>query len=210
VKGPDFNTARQYALDLLAENLPPGLYYHSLAHTRDEVAPAAARLSVCQNLSEADALLLNTAVYYHDLGFTVQRDDHERVSAAIAADALPRFGYRPDQIAIIQATILVTNLSRPPQNLIEMIIIDSDLDVLGRRDYLPRNVDLRMELESCCYRLTDLEWYSRQYRFIAGHLYHTTCAQQMRNEGKRHNTAAMQALLARSRMALQRTPMLIQ
>ena len=42
---PDFKRARQYALERLERELPPTLIYHSLAHTRDDVVPAAERLA---------------------------------------------------------------------------------------------------------------------------------------------------------------------
>ena len=47
-------------------------------------------------------LLLRTAAYFHDLGFVEQREQHEAIGARVAAETLPRFGYRPDQIALIQ------------------------------------------------------------------------------------------------------------
>ncbi len=42
---PDFERARQYALERLERELPASLTYHCLAHTQDDVVPAVERLA---------------------------------------------------------------------------------------------------------------------------------------------------------------------
>src|SRR5262249_11139094 len=135
----NFEYARAYALQRLERELPPALTYHSLAHTRDDVAPATLRLAAIAGISGEQRMLLHTAAYYHDIGFVVQRADHELASARIAAEILPTFGYGPAQIAIIHSMIMATKLPQSPRTLLEQLLADADLDALGRTDFMSRN-----------------------------------------------------------------------
>jgi uncharacterized protein len=94
----NFQRARHYDLTRLAHELSPALRYHSLAHTRDDVVPAAERLATLEGVDGEALLLVRTAAYYHDLGFVIQRADHEGASAQIAATILPDYGYTPAHI----------------------------------------------------------------------------------------------------------------
>src|SRR5690242_11544862 len=104
----NFERARAYALTRLERELPAALTYHSLAHTRDDVAPATLRLAAVAGVCGEQRMLLHTAAYYHDIGFVMQRVDHEAAGARIAAQQLPRFGYTPPQIEIIHGMIMAT------------------------------------------------------------------------------------------------------
>ena len=197
---PDFHLARQYALTRLEEQLSPLLIYHSINHTRDDVLPAAQRLARLEGLSPEEELLLYTAVLYHDIGFTVQVDNHEPISAQIAAQMLPSFGYSPRQIRQIGEMILVTKLFTPPKTLSEAIMVDADLDVLGRKDFLRRNHDLRREANLLGRKSTDEQWLTQQIKFMNVHCYRTISAQSLRNAQKQRNllilTAQMEKLAA--------------
>ena len=195
----DFEAARQYALERLEHDLSPALVYHSLRHTRDEVYPAAERLSEMEGVDEDALMLLRTAALYHDVGFTRQRKDHELVSIRVAYEVLPAWGYRPDQLEIIRGMIMATRLIDPPQTLLEEIIVDSDLDVLGRADFLKRNYDLRIESEAYGLVFSDEIWYSQQLGFLNWHRYRTASARRLREARKQENVALMVDLLARAR-----------
>jgi uncharacterized protein len=192
---PSLERARDYALARLEQELAPELRYHSLAHTRDEVVPAAARLADLEGVEGEDLLLLLTAAVFHDIGFVEQRVGHEAASARIAAQILPRFGYTPAQISVIRDLILATELGRSPRTLLEKIMADADLDGLGRDDYMQRNQDLRAELEAFGLRLADEEWFNQQVQFLRWHRYHTGAARTLRQAGKQRNIQAVQVLL---------------
>ena len=195
---PDYEGARAYALARLENQLSPSLSYHSLYHTRDDVLPAAERLALLEGISADDLLLLQTAVIYHDLGFTIQVDNHEVLSAQIAAEILPSFGYLPDQIEKIRGMILVTKLFTPPHSLLEAIMVDADLDVLGRDDFFKRNLDLRTEIARLGRPQTDMQWYSQQLKFMQIHRYRTISAQATRNALKSHHVKTLAGLLMSS------------
>ena len=196
----NFEHARAYALGRLERELPATLTYHSLSHTRDDVAPATLRLAVIAGVSGEQRMLLHTAAYYHDIGFVVQRADHEAIGARIAAETLPRFGYTPRQIDIIHGLIMATRLPQSPRNLLEQLMADADLDALGRADFPTRNQALRDELAAYGCHWDDLEWYRDQLSFLVSHNYWTDAARLVRGEQKKQNVEMIVDLIERWQM----------
>lgn len=49
---PDFDTAKEFALQLLETRLSPQLIYHSVEHTRDGVVPTAQKLAEMEGISD--------------------------------------------------------------------------------------------------------------------------------------------------------------
>jgi uncharacterized protein len=194
----DYESAKSYALKRLAQDLNPQLFYHSLYHTRDEVLPAAQYLGEKEGVIGDAFQVLMTAVFYHDIGFTMQYENHENASAAIAIEVLPRYGFSPDQVAVIHGIIMATRLPQTPDTLLEKIMADADLDVLGKPDFLPRNQDLRRELEAQGRFINDLQWYSGQVNFIRNHQYWTATARQWRGPQKQRNLIELEQLLIQS------------
>ncbi len=196
---PDFECAKQYALERLEHELPPHAYYHSVQHTRDDVLPAARRFADLEGVTGHDWLCLLTAACFHDVGHIRQRIDHETVSAAIAADVLPQFGYDDEQIALVQRLILTTRWPPHPQTLLEKIIADADMDSLGRDDFLQTSLNLREELAGYGVDMTEEQWYATQLEFLESHRYFTNAAQRLRGDQKQRNIALVKRLLAEAR-----------
>jgi uncharacterized protein len=194
--GLNFDLMKAYAVERLASELPDTMYYHSLAHTRDEVVPAAEHLAHQEGVTGVDLILLLTAAYFHDLGFVEQSLDHEAISARMAKEALPKFGYNPDQISVITSIIMATKLPQSPHTILEQIMADADLDVLGRCDYMSRNQALREELAAHGNLMSDEQWYSRQLKFLQAHQYFTQAARNLRGPKKQQNMSMLVELLA--------------
>ncbi len=196
---PDFERAKHYAFERLRHDLHPNLDYHTLAHTREDVLPAAERLAAIERVDQESLLLLRTAACYHDIGFVERRDEHEVASAQIARAVLPQFGYQTDQISAIHGMIMATRLPQSPHTLLEEILADADLDSLGREDFLPLSMALRDELTAFGAPTNDQEWYARQLTFLRGHRYFTVAASTLRDTQKRRNMTALTTLLAACR-----------
>ncbi len=193
---PDFEAAKQYALSRLEDELSPDLLYHSFAHTKDHVLSAVMRLATMMNIGQEDKKLLEVAACYHDIGFLIQQEEHERIGSDMTRQVLPRFDFTPDQIERIIGMIMATRVPQTPSNMLEEIMADADLDVLGREvDFWSRNQDLRSELASYGEVLTDAEWNSRQFHFLSGHNYFTIAAQTLRNAGKEKHIASLRERL---------------
>jgi uncharacterized protein len=195
----NFEGAAQYALERLTRELSPQLFYHSLRHTREDVLPAAERLAELEGVRGAELVLARIAALYHDIGFTIQARDHEALGIRIVGEVLPRFGFNETEIALVQGMIQATKLPQTPQTLLEQIIADADLDVLGRDDFLLRNNHLRQELAALGTPTTDEQWYSGQLKFLQSHRYFTAAARQLRDAQKQHNREALRGLLAQVR-----------
>ncbi len=203
MKQPDFEQARRYALERLEQELSLQLVYHSLWHTRDDVAPAAERLAALEGVTGEDLLLLKTAAFYHDIGFIERRVDHEEAGARIAAEVLPGFGYNPMQIELIRGMILATKVPQSPTTRLEQILADADLDVLGREDvFLLRLQNLRDELAAFGVVMTDEEWYNAQLKFLQAHRYFTPAARSLRDTQKKHNLEIIIGLVGQFRSGL--------
>jgi uncharacterized protein len=185
---PDFAGANTYARQRLAE-LPTILTYHNRAHTCDDVVPAVAYLVAQEGVAPRDTELVRTAAFFHDLGFTMGPQDHEAGSVHIAGAILPQYGFRPTDIEAIAGMIFATRLPQQPHTLLEMILADADLDVLGRDDFPLRHAALRAEVTALGGLLTDRQWYCAQWRFLVEHRYFTVSAHERRADRKQGNLA---------------------
>jgi len=192
--GPAFDQAWRYAYGRLAHELSPLLVYHSAAHTRDDVVPAAEHLALTIGVAEDSLLLLQTAAWFHDLGFIRQRTDHETASILIARHALPRFGFASEHVALVEQLITATRLPQRPQTLLQQILADADLDSLGRDDFLATSLALRDELAAFGVTNTLGDWYAQQLRFLQTHRYYTDAARALRDAGKQCNIELLQTL----------------
>lgn len=193
---PDFERARQYAVDRLTLQLAPELAYHTAWHTCDDVVPAVERLVAHERITAADFLLLRTAAYFHDIGFVEQRLEHEAASVRIARAVLPAFGYDDAALDAVSAIIMATRLPQQPTSVLGALLADADLDVLGRADFWPRNVLLRAELAAFEAPMSDEHWFRGQLTFLEQHRYWTAAARRLREERKQTHIAELQALLA--------------
>ena len=196
---PDYEGANQYALGRLEQDLAPALVYHNLAHTRDDVVPAAEYLTSLAGVDGESLQLLRTAAYYHDIGFVEQYVEHEAIGMRIARRVLPRFGYSPEHIQTICGIILVTQMPQTPHTLLQEIMADADLDLLGRDDFWVKNQALRTERTAYGMIARDEEWYSGQLRFLQTHHYFTTYATSLRSAKKQQHIEQLTALIEKCR-----------
>ncbi|PJF44063.1 MAG: phosphohydrolase [Phototrophicales bacterium] len=195
---PDFEGAKQYAFDRLERELDEKLTYHSIAHTRDDVLPAVERLAHHVGITGERLLLLKTAAVFHDLGFVENTEghDHESRSARIVREVLPNFGYTTEQINTICRLIMATKVPQQPEDLLESLLVDADLDSLGRSDYFTVSGNLRRELSNFGIVHSDLEWYQWQLEFLSMHDYFSEAARELRDHGKQHNINIVSKILA--------------
>lgn len=192
---PNISQAIDFALNQLRRELPEKLTYHNLWHTEEDVLPGSIRFAQHSGVSEEDLRLLEVAAAFHDLGFTETYANHELVGTRIAAQVLPGLGFSGRQIETIMGMIMATRLPQSPRNLLEEILADADLDVLGRADFLSRNEALRQEWANYG-RETPLEqWYEGQLAFLKNHTYFTPAARMLRNETKKKNIRILEEKL---------------
>lgn len=178
-----FKQAGKYIIGKLSEQLPQHLSYHSVAHTQDVYAAAEA-IGTQEGISARDMKLLLTAAWYHDAGFLNGAKDHEEASCRIAQNTLPGFGYTAADIETICGLIRATKIPQSPQNHLEEILADADLDYLGRDDFFTIGQKLYNELSVLDIVHTEEEWNRLQVRFLENHHYFTRSAINSRQEMK--------------------------
>ena len=190
----NFEGAREFIRQKLSGELSPKLSYHSLAHILD-VSDIAEKLAELEGIQGEELTLLLTAVWFHDSGFLVGANEHEKVSCRIAREHLPSFGYSAQQIERIEGIIMATRIPQTPHNLLEEIICDADLDYLGRDDFWTTGHKLFTELNSNGTILNENDWNKRQVAFLEKHHYFTQSAIRLRKASKDQNLEMVRSKL---------------
>lgn len=189
-----FTDIQELILDKLEKELPDYLYYHNVKHTVDVVTEAEL-IGWAEGCTDEEILILKTAGLFHDVGHTVSYDDHEFHSSEIAREMLPEYNYSQEQIEKICSLIMATKLPPKPENLLEEIICDSDLDYLGRSDFIPVSNTLFEELKARNKMGSLNEWNKIQVKFISGHQYFTKTARSLREVNKQLQIERIQSLI---------------
>ena len=163
---------KEKIFDDLSNILDENYSYHNLDHTK-RVIRAAVDIGSNYDLSDKDWRCLLTACLLHDYGFIESHVEHEKISAKLSSQILPKYGFSENEIEIINSLILVTKLEKKPKNLLESIIRDSDLEYLGSEDFIKISPLLKKEWINCEVVKSDSEFYKIQYEFILNHSFYT-------------------------------------
>ena len=167
--------------------LMPQLPYHKFQHAMD-VYSMAMTCATLEKISPDDRFILATAAMMHDVIFKLKAKDNEERSAELARIYLPQIGYTKDQTEKVSRIVLATKMPTNPKALLEEIICDSDVDNIGRDDFLAKNELIREELgipES-------YEWYKENLRFLKSQKFYTASARKYRGYGLEHNIKMLQ------------------
>ena len=189
-----FTDIQEIILDKLENELPDYLFYHNVKHTVDVVTEVEL-IGWGEGCSDEEILLLKTAGLFHDAGHTIAYDNHEFFGTQIAREILPGYNYTPGQIERICSIIMSTKLPPKPSDLLESIICDSDLDYLGRSDFIPVSNTLYEELKAQDKMKSLNDWNKLQVKFISGHQYFTKTARSLREVNKQLQIERIQNLI---------------
>ena len=191
-----FMPIQQHVISKLKNNLPPQLTYHCLAHTLDVLAQAQ-KIATAEGITDPNELLiLKVAALYHDMGFILSYHDHEAQGCEIVKQELPEFGFSPAQVKKVCGLIIATKIPQCPQNQLEQIICDADLDYLGRDDFSKIANNLYLELKNYNKLTEEDEWNVLQVKFLEKHTYFTRYAQQNREAVKQAHLQTLRATVS--------------
>jgi class 3 adenylate cyclase/predicted metal-dependent HD superfamily phosphohydrolase len=179
----NYYKAEKHIMKVLEEQLSPKLHYHSITHTKD-VVKSIERIALLEGVTDEGLFLLKSAATYHDAGFIESYDENEIIGARLAEEILPNYGYSKEHIDIIKQLIYVTAIPHLPNNHLEEIICDADLDYLGREDFHEIADKLRVELREYGKINSDRKWDEIQVAFLTNHKYFTKTAIQTRDVRK--------------------------
>lgn len=185
-RAPDYILMTKEIVKLIKMNLPKNIYYHTEKHALN-VMNAVEFLGFGEEIYDEDILLLKTAALFHDIGFIERYEDNEEIGARIASELMPNYGFNAEQIEKVVKLILATKLDHKPQNIMEEIMKDADLDYLGRNDFEDISNKLRREFIENKVINSEQEFNKMQVEFLKSHNFLTDTAKSWRIEKKEEN-----------------------
>ncbi len=192
-----FMDIQEELLDYLEQKLPDDLFYHNIKHTIDVITEVEL-IGWAEGVSEENILLLKLAALFHDAGHVISYKDHEHYGTIMARQKLANHNFDYEQIETVCRLIMATKMPPKPKDLLEQIICDSDLDYLGRADFIPVSKTLYQELRERNLIGTWEEWNKLQLKFISKHQYFTSTAIGIREVNKQQQIDRLQELIRES------------
>ncbi len=181
-------------LDYLEHNLPKNLYYHNVKHTIDVITEVEL-IGWAEGISEEELLVLKIAALFHDAGHIINYENHEYHSAVMAREKMASYDFPEEYIDQVCKLIMATKLPPRPNNILEQIMCDSDLDYLGRTDFLPISNNLYEELKERNLIDSFNDWNKRQLDFIKNHQYFTKTAIKLREVNKQKQIKRLKKII---------------
>mgnify|MGYP000890015787 FL=1 len=174
---------KKYLAHKFKSAIPPELSYHTWDHVLG-VLDVCNKYAKRYGITGRDAYLLRSAALIHDLGFLWTYTDHEEEGVEFTKRELPAWGYTSEDIKKIDGMILATQIPQKPQNLLEEIICDADLDYLGTDNFYTIGETLFEEFKAMGQIKSRADWNKLQINFLKGHRYHTPFARKYREPVK--------------------------
>lgn len=179
--------AQIYAQEILKNQLPDNIIFHSFNHTKN-VVQAIQEIGMHSGMNDSEMEILELAGWFHDLGYTTTTKNHEDKSAEIAKEFLTAKKYAPENTSQVIGCILATKMPQNPKNKLEEVICDADLVHLGKEEYLEISELLQEELEQILDKeIGDRDWYLNNKSFIENHEFFTKYARKKYAERVRKN-----------------------
>ena len=195
IEKADIKAIEDFIFKKLEKELPDGLFYHGLHHTRD-MYQSAVEIAEQENIEGNDLNLVRVAALFHDSGFTTTYEDHEEAGCAILKKELPRFGYSPEEVETICGMIMSTKVPQTATTSLERIICDADLDYLGTDKFERIGNTLLEELNSRGAGLDEMKWNELQINFLKNHEFYTETCIKLREPVKQQHLEMLMELVA--------------
>ena len=160
--------------------------YHDSRHTEDVIRQVQ-EISYREGVTPDEIDILKLAALYHDLGFLVQRANHESAGVDLFMQEASDSEISVSDKEHVARLIMVTKIPQQPTTLLECIICDADLDYLGREDFPAIAEFLYLELKSCGEMSDRQRWNEIQLSFLGAHKYHTDSSRKLRGNGLDNN-----------------------
>lgn len=190
----DISNLKHFVETRLYSDFPAHMPYHSIRHVID-VYESVTRIADDEGVSIEEKELLQAAALLHDYGFIECRDGHEEVSCKYARHFLPQFGFNEAKINTICSLITATKIGHKPTSTLEKIIMDADLEYLGRDDFDEIVNLLYQELSAVGIITNAQQWVQFQLNFLKTHKFQTHSAIKMREHNKQKQITILEQSL---------------
>ena len=161
-----------FVINLLKTKISSNYFYHNYEHTL-YVIDKVIEIGEQENCTTKELELLSTAALWHDTGYINAYKGHEEESCILARQYLPGYGYGIDDIDRICGMIMATKIPQSPQNKLEEIIADADMEYLGTSHAVTGAHNLFKELNALDPSLTEQDWNKTEIDFLTAHHYFT-------------------------------------
>ena len=175
---------KNFILQKIGNEIPDTLKYHGIHHTI-EVYDTCNKYIKRLKLAPKEGYLLRSAALLHDIGIMWNYGNHEESGMEYARKILPDWGYSKNDIERICGMVAATRIPQQPQNLLEQIICDADLDYLGTDKLYSIGETLFEEFKIYGIVKDEESWDKLQINFLDAHRYHTDFAKRNREPVKR-------------------------
>jgi predicted metal-dependent HD superfamily phosphohydrolase len=176
-----------YVSGYLSKHLDKAFCYHDFFHTFS-VVNASDMLCTTTGISKPQQRILLVAAWFHDTGYTIQMDEHEKASAIIAEKFLKERGIDEEEIELVKNCILATQYPQHPKNELEQILCDADMLHLSADHFMERSALLRKEWDvTKNQQYTDKEWCELNIAFLNNHEFHTGYCRELFDKVRKVN-----------------------
>ncbi|TVZ55999.1 putative metal-dependent HD superfamily phosphohydrolase [Lutibacter sp. Hel_I_33_5] len=184
--------AEKVVFKLLNEGLENNYVYHNLSHTQRVVEKTNEFIEALKiEGGSAENLLL--ASWFHDVGYTKGKENHEEESIRVLTDFLKSQKISDDRIQVVSKLILATKMEHLPKNDFEKIIRDADCSHLGSKSFNDHAALLRKEWELTENKqFSESEWTDLNLEFLTQkHRFYTDYALKNWSKTKGKNVASL-------------------
>lgn len=139
--------ADKFITQLLSSRTPETCIYHTLEHTR-MVVERVDELALALGLTEEQHTIVCIAAWFHDSGFTIERENHENESCRIAREFCEENNLPEKLILEVEKCIQSTKLDAEPQSELSKVLIDADVSHTGHVDFMEWSNLFRKEMKA--------------------------------------------------------------
>ena len=167
---------KEYVLNYFEHQPDKDLVYHDLKHTKTVVANATL-IGNHYQLNDEDFFVVIAAAWLHDIGYFIDKLNHEEAGAVAANDILKQFRVNDTLIEKVKGCIIATKIPQKPTGLLQEIVCDADLFHLGTEQFTDRSKLLRKEIELIKNITFDKkQWRQKNIEMLQSHRYFTDYA----------------------------------
>lgn len=187
--------SKNYVESIMKDNKKNWYYYHCWEHIL-EVYDRAKYLIEKEWINDDLSEIIFIAIFFHDVAYQYDFKNHEELSSKMCEDFLLKNNYPKDRIDIIKSIIIVTKPIIKPQNILEKIMKDSDLDNLWRKDFFEKWDLVKKELQNITWKkISDQDRNLTIYNLLCNTVFYTDTQRKERSQQLQKNILAIKKLL---------------
>ena len=181
----------KYVTARLTSELPEGMVYHNIDHTR-RIVEQAEIIGTHENLDEEEMNIVKIAAWFHDVGYLKQYTGHEEVSIKIATDFLYGKAIEKESVDRIAECIRSTVVPQHPKDKIAAVLCDADMMHVGMEMYPDIIKKLRVEWKNTGVNPMSRKKFKKiSIETLMNHKFHTAYCQRELSKIKEQNLRNM-------------------